>query len=86
MIHVEYDDGKPVKHSTGRSPLCTPRGRALGMYALLPDGTERPIDIGYMRVGEMRALESLLNDVLCLEEHASFAQVKGTGIPVRSRA
>ena len=60
-IRVEYDDGQ--KHDRGRSPLCTAKGRPMGMYVVLPDGTERPLNIGYMKVSEMAGLEELLNDL-----------------------
>jgi len=63
MIRVEYDDGKPMKRGDDRSPLCTPKGRAMGMYAVLPDGSERPLHIGFLRVSEMEGLEKLLNEV-----------------------
>ncbi len=64
-ILVEYDDGKPIelkgKAKDERIPECTPRGRARGFYACFPDGTERRIPIGYMRVSEMKALADLFN-------------------------
>lgn len=65
-IRVEYDDGSPIGRDKGRSELCTAKGRPMGMYVMyviLPDGTERPLNIGYMKVGEMGGLEELLNDL-----------------------
>jgi hypothetical protein len=59
MIRVEYDDGQA--HDRGRSPSCTAKGRPMGMYVILSDGTEHPLNIGFMRVSEMKGLERLLN-------------------------
>jgi hypothetical protein len=36
----------------------------MGMYAILPDGTEYPLNIGFMRVSEMKGLEKLLNIIM----------------------
>jgi hypothetical protein len=62
-IRVEYDDGESVWHD-GKSPFCTRRDRPMGMYAMMPDDTQRPLNIGYMRVSEMQGLEKLLNEIL----------------------
>ena len=68
MFRVEYDDGSPIGRNKGRSELCTAKGRPMGMYVIFPDGTERPLNIGYMKVGEMAGLESLLNEIACSQK------------------
>ena len=70
---IQYDDGKSPKSDKDKVPQCTRRGRPLGFYVLLPDGTERPLNIGFMRVGEMSALESLLNEIMCFQGHMTCA-------------
>jgi hypothetical protein len=35
----------------------------MGMYVIIPDGTEHPLNIGFMRVSEMAGLEKLLNTI-----------------------
>ena len=77
MIRIQYDDGRSPKSDKDKHPLCTRRGRASGFYVLLPDGTERPLVIGFMRVGEMHALESMLNDIACFQEHATICAGDG---------
>ncbi len=66
-LRVEYDDGSPIGRDKGRSELCTAKGRPMGMYVVLPDGTERPLNIGFMKVSEMAGLETLLNDLVYKE-------------------
>ncbi len=39
----------------------------MGMYVILSDGTERPLNIGFMRVSEMAGLERLLNEIVDYE-------------------
>jgi hypothetical protein len=62
-LRVEFDCGNPVGRQCD-STSCTGKGRPMGMYVVSPDGTERPVHIGFMRVGEMKGLEELLNDVV----------------------
>lgn len=62
-IRVEYDDGiNPQRGMANMVSVCKRKGRARGFYAIMPDGTEREIKIGFMRVGEMPALEKFLNE------------------------
>lgn len=66
IVSIEYDDGKPFevkgKSAEERSPFCTPRSRASGFYVRFPNGKERRIPIGYMRVSEMESLETVFNE------------------------
>jgi hypothetical protein len=62
-FRIEYDDGRNSKSDKNRGPQCTRKDRPMGMYAVSPDGTERPINIGFMRVGEIAGLEKLLNEL-----------------------
>lgn len=61
-IKVEFDCGNPVGRQCD-STSCTGKGRQMGMYVVFPDGTEQPLHIGFMRVGEMVGLEKLLNEL-----------------------
>jgi len=61
-LKVEFDCGNPVGRKCD-STSCTGKGRPMGMYVVFPDGTERPLHIGFMRVGEMAGLERLLNEL-----------------------
>lgn len=63
-FRVEYDDGRTSKSDKDKSPFCTRKDRQMGFYLILPDGDERPLNIGYMRVSEMAGLERLFNDVV----------------------
>jgi hypothetical protein len=58
-LKVEFDCGAKRCDSTS----CSHKKRAMGMYVVFPDGTEKPLDIGFMRVGEMAGLEKLLNEL-----------------------
>ena len=62
IVSIEYDDGKPLERKgyalDDMSTYCTPRGRAVGYYVRFPNGEERPIKIGFMKVSEMAGLES----------------------------
>jgi hypothetical protein len=74
VVSIEYDDGLVIpegcpakaraKLEEGRSPYCTPRGRRIGFYVRFPNGAERRLNIGYMRVSEMTALETVFNELL----------------------
>jgi hypothetical protein len=61
-LKVEFDCGNPVGRQCD-STSCTGKGRPMGMYVVFPDGTEKPLHIGFMRVGEMAGLEKLLNEL-----------------------
>lgn len=63
MICVEYDDGKPKKADKDRHPRCIARGRKRGFYLRLPNGSDRYLPIGYMRVSEMTTLEGMINEI-----------------------
>ena len=62
-IRVEYDDGK-TKHWKDRLPITVAKGRERGFYAVMEDGVEHRIPVSFMKVGEIAAVERLLN-VLC---------------------
>jgi hypothetical protein len=74
MLRIEYDDGKPAKQKEGRVPQAVPKGRERGFYVVMPDGAERRIPIGHMKVGEIAAVEQLLNE-LC--GHGEMADTQG---------
>jgi len=61
-IRVEYDDGK-TKRWKDRLPITVAKGREPGFYAIMEDGTEHRIGISFMKVGEIAAMERLLNAV-----------------------
>lgn len=63
MSRIEYDDGKPIKGAKDRVKECVPKGRKAGYYLIYQDGTEDKIEIGYLRIGEMRHLDALFNKV-----------------------
>jgi len=58
-IKIEFDCGAKRCDSTS----CSHKKRAMGMYVIFPEGTEKSLDIGFMRVGEMKGLEELLNSL-----------------------
>lgn len=60
---IEFDDGKNSKSDRDKSSLCTRKDRPMGMYVILPDGEERPLNIGFIRISEMKGLEELLNNL-----------------------
>lgn len=68
IVSIEWDDGSPIelkgKLKDERSVNCTPRGRERGFYVRFPNGVERPIPVGYMRVSEMQKLETVFNELV----------------------
>lgn len=71
IVSVEWDDGQPLERKgkalDEMSKFCTPRGRTRGFYVRFPNGKERPLKIGFMRVSEMPELETVFNQAF-LEE------------------
>jgi hypothetical protein len=63
-VRVEYDDGKPAKHSAERVPQARPKGRNRGFYVVLPSGKEFRLPVSFMRVSEMGPTERVLNAIL----------------------
>jgi hypothetical protein len=68
IVSIEYDDGIPTKQRKKRESQCsenaTPRDRVEGFYVRYPNGVERRLPIGYMRVSEMLALEKVFNELV----------------------
>jgi hypothetical protein len=68
IVSIEYDDGKPIelkgKAAEDRGTYVTPRGRRHGFYVRFPNGKERQLSIGYMRVSEMQRLETVFNEMM----------------------
>lgn len=64
IVSIEYDDGKPMDAEIDdRTKFCTPRGRRHGFYVRYPNGIERKLPIGFMRVSEMARLETVFNEL-----------------------
>ena len=62
MYRIEYDDGKPLHSNEKFRPKeCVPKDRARGFYVIHPDGTEEKVPIGYLRLSEVKHLETMLN-------------------------
>lgn len=54
----------------------TERGRPHGFYIVLEDGTSLAIPIGFMRCSEMKALESLLHQIIGSQERGTTLDIE----------
>ena len=59
MIRVEFDSGGIACKNPHPSAVATPRGRARGFYF-----NGHKIPISFMRVGEIKAMEKFLNEII----------------------